>query len=290
MKRLLMTSGGLCSWATGKRIVLKHGAQDLIHLFADTLYESNGLYRFLIESVAHNEGKPVPPCAYYVIPPQWEWERRKAALAQMREEAVAYFDTLVWLCDGRSPWEVYRDVKFIGNSQADPCSKHLKRDLLNAWRKANCDPADTITYFGLDWTEDHRLQRVKKLHAPWVCEAPMTEAPLLNKEQMAAWASLSGLTVSQKYNAGYSHDNCDGFCCKAGQAHYKLLLRDNPKFYQWNEDQESQARDLIGDYSILKRRAGGESVPLTLKQLRMEIQENQPIDEFDWGGCGCAIE
>ena len=47
MKRIVQFSGGLASYFAAKRVVERHGAQDVILLFADTLIESDDLYRIM---------------------------------------------------------------------------------------------------------------------------------------------------------------------------------------------------------------------------------------------------
>ena len=50
MQHVVMFSGGAGSWMTAKRVAEKHGTDNLILLFADTLIEDEDLYRFLDEA------------------------------------------------------------------------------------------------------------------------------------------------------------------------------------------------------------------------------------------------
>jgi hypothetical protein len=63
------------------------------------------------------------------IPPLDDMRKRKAHLEVLRREVTIAIPGLVWIADGRHPWEVYRDEKFIGNSLVDPCSRILKREI-----------------------------------------------------------------------------------------------------------------------------------------------------------------
>ncbi len=249
-----MFSGGVCSWAAAKRVVEKHGTDGVVLLFADTMMEDEDLYRFLDEAAA-NIGLPITKIA-----------------------------------DGRNPWEVMRDNKFIGNSRIDPCSNILKRKLLNKWRNEHCDPATTTIHFGLSWDEQHRLVRVQKRAAPWICSAPMCEAPYMTKPQMLEWLNNEGIETPRLYKLGFPHNNCGGFCIKAGQAQFALLLKTMPERYAYHEAKEEEMRLLVGDHSIMKSKIGGVTKPLTLRQLRERIESNQSFDLFDWGGCGCAVD
>jgi hypothetical protein len=88
---------------------------------------------------------------------------------------------------------------------------------------------------------------------------------------------------------GFSHNNCGGFCVKAGQGHFALLLRQLPEVYAHHEQKEEDLREYLGkDVAIMKDRSGGTSRPLTMREFRQGIQACtiQP-DMFDIGGCGC---
>lgn len=256
---LVMYSGGACSWAAAKRAADKYGTDNMTLLFADTLIEEPSLYKFLEES-AEDIGAP-----------------------------------LVRIADGRTPFQVFKDVRYLGNSRIDPCSRVLKRDLLNNYRKENFDPSDTITVFGMDYNEPHRLKRVQKLHHPWVCEAPMCERPALGKEAIIQLVKDAGLTVCDLYKDGFPHANCGGGCIKAGIAHFTNLLEKRPETFAVWKKEEAEIRELLDkDVSILKDRRGGTQKTFTLEQLEERIKgrgEQLTFDEEgDWGGCGCAVE
>jgi hypothetical protein len=90
---------------------------------------------------------------------------------------------------------------------------------------------------------------------------------------------------------GFSHNNCGGFCIKAGQGHYARLLEFLPDRYAKHERMEQAFRTFIGkDVSILTDRSGdGKKKPLTLRDFRIKIEGGQQADAFDIGGCGCFV-
>lgn len=255
MKHVVMFSGGIGSWAAAKRVAAKHGTDDLTLVFTDTKMEDKDLYRFLKEAVA-NIGAP-----------------------------------LVTLCDGRTPWQVFEDRRFIGNSRVDPCSEELKRDLFTKWRNANCDAADTTIYVGIDWTESHRLERLRKYTAPWRYEAPLCERPLRAKWELFADLKAEGIRVPKLYTLGFSHNNCGGGCCKGGFAHWRLMLRALPERYAEHEAHELRLRALGIDGTILATRVGGPKRQITLKEFRESIEAKEDQYEQDdlASGCGCAL-
>jgi hypothetical protein len=164
MKHLVNYSGGKASWRAAERVVESCGVMDTTLLFADTFIEDEDSYRFLIESAAHvlkvNRPRRIRNlCTKALALPHVEeniqW--RKWALLELAREAMRIIPGLVWIAEGRDPWDVFEDERFIGNSRVDPCSKILKREFLDDYVERRFSPADTIQYFGLDATEQHRL-------------------------------------------------------------------------------------------------------------------------------------
>src|SRR5690606_36146517 len=186
------------------------------------------------------------------------------------------------------PWQVFFDVRFLGNSRVDPCSRILKRQFLRKWLEQNCDPTNTIVYLGIDWTEEHRYERAKSYWSPWNCLAPLCDPPYLTKEEIMQWAEAEGLRLPRLYHMGFPHNNCGGFCIKAGQAHFKLLLEKMPERYAYHEQREQELRKYLGkDVAILRDRRGGKSRPLTLREFRYRLQSTGEYETDEWGGCGC---
>ncbi len=257
MRRVVMYSGGVGSWATAKRVIAAHGAADVTLLFADTLIEDEDLYVFLDESSA-KLGVPVTR-----------------------------------ICEGRTPWQVCRDERIIANSRIDPCSRVLKRNMLDKWRNLHCTPEDTVIYVGIDWTEKHRLDRLQKLVAPWRYEAPLIAPPYRTKSELLTEMQQDGIKLPRLYRWGWPHHNCGGFCFKAGHRAMALLHRHLPDRYLQHEVEEDAMREMVGDHSIMTDRSGdGKKKPLTMKEFRLRLERGQQ-QEFEGdlaAGCGCALQ
>lgn len=254
MKRVVMYSGGIGSWAAAKRVASEHGTDGLVLLFADTKSEDADTYRFMRESAANVGGE------------------------------------LVEIADGRTIWEVFHDVRYLGNTRADPCSRILKRELCDKWLENNCEIESTVVYVGIDWTESHRHERLAERRKPWTYEAPLCDPPYLTKEQLHEWAAKEGLRKQRLYVLGAPHANCGGGCIKMGIGGFaRLLAADPERFAEW-ERNEASLRDKLGDVSILRDRTGGETKTLTLSDLRKRIESGDQPDLFDIGGCGCFLE
>lgn len=250
MNHVVMLSGGVTSYLAAQRVKARLGAGDrFVMLFADTLTEDGDLHRFLADV-----------------------EERLGPITR--------------LADGRNVWDVFRDVRFLGNSRIDPCSRILKRALLRDWLEANCTPADTMVYLGFDWDEAHRVERARPFWEPWRVESPMTEPPELSRTQQLA--ALDGIAPPRLYGMGFAHNNCGGFCVKAGQAQFALLLRKIPERYAEHERQEEALRAHLGkDVAIMTDRSGGQRRPLTMREFRERVESQGDFERDDWGACSC---
>jgi hypothetical protein len=258
VKRVVMYSGGITSWAVAYRLVKEHGTDDLVLLFADTLAEDEDLYRFNAD-VERQLGVPI---------------------------------TVV--CDGRTPQQVGIDRKHLGNTRVANCSHLLKQKMCRDWLEANMDPGKTTLYVGIDWSETHRIPGNRRGWAPWPVEYPLTDPPYLDKAQLFVEARAVGLVEPRLYALGFAHNNCGGACIKAGQAQWAKLLKVFPdRFASW-EAHERAMRAEHGDIAILRDRRGGVTRPLPLTVLRQRVEASTPerpkYDVDDWGGCGCMTE
>ena len=229
-------SGGIGSWAAAQRVVAAHGTTNLVLLVADTRVEDPDLWRFVHDSTVH----------------------------------IGVSPTVV--ADGRTPFEVFQDRRFLGNSRLAPCSQVLKQQPSRAWLEKHADPANTVLYVGIDWSEAHRTPPIVAGWAPWTVRFPMCDPPYLTKQDMLDAARAAGLTPPRLYELGFSHNNCGGVCVRGGQKHWLHLLSVFPDRYAHAEKAEQQLRTQLGDVAILRERRGGVSRPLTLTELRHRHQ------------------
>ena len=255
MKHVVFYSGGICSYFTAKRVIEKFGKENVILLFTDTLIEDDDLYRFIDETT-----------------------KKLGA-------------TFVSIADGRTPFEVYKDSKFLGNNRIAPCSHILKQATAKKWILENCDPQDTILYLGLDWTETHRFASPRKNWNPYQVEYPMSEKPYMTKADMLDELKAENIKAPRLYEMGFAHNNCGGFCCRAGQGHFARLLEKLPKKFEEAEKQEEFMRQYLDkDVAFMKKTVKGVARPYTLRQLRKDIANKCEVDLFDIGGCGCFVD
>lgn len=261
MRHIVFFSGGIGSYFTAKRVIEKYGKDNVILLFTDTLIEDKDLYRFISES-STKLGVP-----------------------------------LVEISDGRTPWEVAKDVKYIPNSRVAQCSHYLKQKIAKNFIRSNYKPEECILYLGIDWTETHRQEAPKKHWYPYQVEFPMMEKPYLTKSEMLGiLKKQENIDIPKLYKLGFAHNNCGGFCFRAGVGHFKNLYEKLPEVYLEHEQKELEMREYLNrdDISILRRVRNGKKVNITLKELREEMEAESTqltVDELlDHGGCGCFLD
>lgn len=290
-KAIVNVSGGKGSWATWKIAAEIHGPENTIGLFADTMMEDGDLYRFLVEGAANVYGITLPDDWMADDSPEW-----------FRMVAEEYVPQLVWMADGRDVWQVFKDKRFLGNSRIDPCSKILKRDLIRKFIEENYRPDEVVAYIGIDWTEGHRFTKAIPYWEPYTVRAPLTEPEyMLDGEQVLKMLESEGIRPPRLYDLGFPHNNCGGFCVKAGQASFRLLLEKMPERYAYHEAKEEELRQHLGkNVSILVDRRGGTKKPMTMREFRERIQGASSLEEacgydpvaledmkYEFGGCAC---
>lgn len=280
MKHIVNLSGGMGSFAEAKECVDRYGKENVLCLFADTLMEDEDLYRFL-------------------------------------KEIIEFLGVeLVTLCYGKTPWELFEAKRFVANSRVDLCSSLLKRELLNNWVGDNFgyDSEEQITksdgtpcYFddgrpimrsvrrinaevhlGIDFSEEHRLKKTKEIMYPWIYRSTLVEdGRIIHKD----YSEQFGIKKPRLYSMGFGHNNCGGFCVKAGLGHFKILYEQMPERYKEHEDTEIRLAESVGTLPFLKKTINNKVHYLTLRDYREKYLEagKAEEDKFDIGGCACAI-
>lgn len=238
MKHIVFYSGGIGSWMTANRVIEQYGRENVVLLFTDTLIEDKDLYRFLDETEKDFGIK------------------------------------IIRVSDGRTPWQVFKDTRFLGNAKLAKCSHVLKQDTAKKWLESNFKPDECILYLGIDFTEMHRTKSPGRNWAPYKVKFPMTEKPYMYKGDMLAELKKRGIKVPWLYRLGFSHNNCSGM-------------------FKWMEEYEKEMQEFLDqEVTILKKTENDVIYPLSLEKLRKTYEEGKKnqLDLFDLGGCGCMID
>lgn len=274
---IVMFSGGLSSYEAARRCVEKFGVDRVRLWFADTMTEDPDLYRFNadVERLLRLEIR---------------------VFTQHDEDGVPM-----------GIWEMMRKHSMIANSQKDPCSKFLKRAPLRKALEAEFTPRNAVVVLGMDNIEDcGRAGRARENQRPFACYLPLLEGKTPFKAGLIADLRALAVEPPALYGRGFRHNNCGGFCVKAGFGQMAHLLKEFPDRYAYHEAQESALSDhLIAtgsqttERTVLRKRTGGYDTglqkvePFSLKALRESIEAGAqyPYDPFDSSqSCSCFNE
>ena len=257
MLHIISYSGGLASFFEAKLSIEKYGKENVELVFCDTKTEDEDLYRFLDETEKYLGLK------------------------------------IIKLVDGRDIWDCAFQDNFLYNSRVANCTVYLKMRLFKKYIK-KFKPNDIVVHIGFDYNEQHRFERSEKKYLPIKIQSLIMEN-CLDKYTMQDKLKDYGIELPKLYKLGFAHNNCGGFCFKAGIGHFKQLYNKLPDRYEYHMNKEQELIKKIGkDVSILKRVRNGKKVNLTLKDLKEEF-DNQGtqlsfMEEFDIGGCNCFVE
>lgn len=240
-EHVVQFSGGIGSFCAAIRVAAKHGTDHLTLLIADTGIEDPDLWRFA-DDTSRLLGVP---------------------LTRVR--------------DGRTPWQVFHDKRFLGNDRLAPCTRTLKQIPCRTWMREHTDPADTIVYVGIEDTprDRARIPAIARNWKPWRVQFPLCakREPVRTKDDLLDEARALGIEPPRLYALGFAHNNCGGTCVRAGQRQWKHLLDALPDRYAEAEAQENDLRDLLGNVSILRERRNKVGYALPLSELRRRHQD-----------------
>ena len=195
--------------------------------------------------------------------------------------------------EGNTVWDIFFKVRLIGNSRLDPCSQRLKRKpLRKKLEKEYPNPEDAIVVLGMDGIEDcKRTERAAKNQLPYKTWFPLLEEPIVMKSHISRQLKELGIERPKLYDLGFSHNNCGGFCVKAGFGQFAHLLKVLPERYAFHEQKEEEFREFIEkDVTILRDRRGGTTKPMTLKAFRERIEGGENFSYDTGWECLCFVE
>ncbi|TBV87487.1 hypothetical protein EW028_13025 [Lysinibacillus sp. OL1] len=242
-----MYSGGASSAYVAYHIVQKYGKENCVLFFTDTLWEDIDNYRFM-EEVAEYIGMEI-----------------------------------TYRTDGRTPEEVFHDVRFLGNSRMAKCSEELKvrQTLIYLEELRDEHNLEPILYFGIGPHESHRAINLQNFYEhnpiePIATRFPMIETFTEDLDTKKIIRDEWKISLPRMYGLGFSHANCAGRCVRGGLGHYALLYKVWPDQYMEQEAMEERFREKFDkDVSILKRN----SKAFTLREYR-EMMERDGIEKY----------
>jgi len=175
-------------------------------------------------------------------------------------------------------WQVFFEQRMMGNPFADPCSRILKREKMARYM-SQYTPADTMLHVGITADEIDRMLAITRNWSKqgFKVQADLADEPLLNRDRLVEMCKQEFGFAPQLYLEGFSHNNCGGFCVKAGKGQMARLLYYHPDIYRYHERMEqTHQRFFCHDNTIMRdewTRGGVRGAdPLTLCDFRLRMQ------------------
>ena len=199
---------------------------------------------------------------------------------------------MIRLKDGRDPWSVFVDKKYIGNSRTAHCSAVLKTDLIQRNLDMFAAPTDPIV-IGFSYDEDERQNRAIKRWQPRPVRSLIAEHKLSGGAVEQLVCVKYGIRKPRLYDMGFVHNNCGGMCVRGGQGQFALLLDKRPALYAKHEQRNEWAKREIGPTAggFIRVQRDGDIEYLDLKEFRERVQSGALIPaRYEMGACGCFTD
>jgi hypothetical protein len=225
MNHIIFFSGGKASFSVADYVKSHYPNDNIVLYFTDTLWENQDLYRFIKEA---SDKIKLP---------------------------------LLTHSTGLNPMQLMFEKKMVYNSRIGDCSKLLKmkvaRDFLKKgvkpkieyWRNKEYLKEDNFTsnaflYFGIGFMEAHREKPIKENWKPFNVQCPLIDNFIDDNEILKKY----NIKQPELYDLGFSHNNCNARCVKAGQGHYRNLKEKMPKVFKKIMEQEHHLKLYVSSY------------------------------------------
>jgi len=142
---------------------------------------------------------------------------------------------------------------------------------------------------GMDIIEDcDRLHRARGYWRPFNNWFPLAEKPFVNKTKIIEQLMEIGIKAPRLYGAGFEHNNCGGFCVKAGMGQMVHLYETLPERYLYHEQKELEFQEFIGsEVTILSQTTKGVRKNLSLRDLRLRVEAGEEFSFSPGLACAC---
>lgn len=271
MKHLISIGGGFSSTIElPLAVVDKYGVENVDMVIACLAGESPDLWR-LVGECERLTGKAVKRITYQPY-------------RQYLEDAP---EAMWW-----DIWDTFFQQGMMGNSLADPCSRKLKRDTLAAFIEDHYVPSETVMHVGITADEIDRMLAIQKNWGKrgYRVEADLADVPRVGTSTERCKAMLGWIPFV--YEWGGSHNNCGGFCVKAGHAQIARLLWYARALYLYHEQKEVLFQERFNTTATIMRdrkTVNGQVIttPLSLVEFRERMEARwagmmlPPFDELD---------
>lgn len=165
----------------------------------------------------------------------------------------------------------------------------LAREFDGRIERCSTDGRFVRVVLGMDIIQDcDRLFRAEMYWKPFRVWFPLAEAPFVNKIDIIEALQTHNVSAPRLYAEGFEHNNCGGFCVKAGMGQMAHLYKRIPERYLYHEKKEQEFQEFIGEeVTILSQTTKGVRRNLSLKELRLRIEAGEDFSFSKGMACAC---
>lgn len=136
---------------------------------------------------------------------------------------------------GASVFEVWRRKQYMKGQKGAPCSRELKRKVLDAIKRQ-----DDVLVFGFTVEETERFNDFTERNPLMQCRAPLIEQQL-SKGDCLAMVQRAGIELPLMYRQGFENANCPN-CPKGGEGYWNRIRIMRPESFR----RTMEAQEAIG--------------------------------------------
>lgn len=138
--------------------------------------------------------------------------------------------------------EIFRRRRYMAGRNGAPCTKYLKRELMDSYGKPN-----DVWVLGYTAEEQNRLDAFLDANGDRRVLTPLIDRGL-GKSDCLAMVQRAGIELPMMYRMGYQNANCIG-CVKGGEGYWNKIRRDFPEQFE----ELALVQELIGPSAYLFR-------------------------------------
>ncbi|KIV56454.1 hypothetical protein AM501_09885 [Aneurinibacillus migulanus] len=226
---VIFFSGGLSSFSAADAVKTRYPNDNIVLYFTDTLWENNDLYRFIHE-VSDKLKLPLLTHSLGLTPIQLMFEQKLV------------FNSLKGVCSRVLKIEVAS--RFLRRGIVPKIEKWYNKHYL----KSENFSENAVLYFGIGIEEMHRQDAIIQNWKPFEVRMPLIEQFIDNEKILKKYEIRRPIL----YDYGFVHNNCNGRCIKAGQAHFRNLKWKMPEVFQKVMEQEHHLKIYVSSYHYIK--------------------------------------
>jgi hypothetical protein len=221
----------------------------------------------------------------------WNKKERTISVNELDESEIKIPICSDCMCDDEEYKSNVEKLENIikSNGESSSQARVAIRPLDGRIERCSNDGRYVRVVLGMDIIADcDRLHRARSYWRPFENWFPLAEKPFGNKTRIIEELQSLGVRIPRLYTVDFEHNNCGGFCVKAGMGQMVHLYKTLPERYLYHEKKEQEFQKFIGsDVTILSQTIKGERRNLSLQELRLRAEAGEDFSFSRGLACSC---